>query len=80
MNKVKPGDPLKIPAATFNTLIDVARDFRAQQHNSSQSHRPPTPQGGIIPVRNDTGSDLAALQVEHCSACRRSSGRLPSPP
>ena len=28
LKKVKPGDPLAIPAEAFNTFIDAARDFR----------------------------------------------------
>ena len=27
LKKVKPGDPLAIPAATFNTFVDAAKAF-----------------------------------------------------
>ncbi len=30
LKKVKSGNPLKIPAATFNTFIDAARDFQVR--------------------------------------------------
>jgi len=33
LKKVHPGDPLRISAATFNTLIDVARDYQADKQN-----------------------------------------------
>jgi len=31
LRKVKPDDSLVIPAATFNTFVDSARDFLARQ-------------------------------------------------
>ena len=31
LKKVQSGDPLVIPAQTFNTFIDAARDFKARQ-------------------------------------------------
>ncbi len=41
MKKAHSGDPLRIPAATFNTLIDVARDRQASRQNSAR--RPEMP-------------------------------------
>lgn len=37
MKKVKPGDPLVIPAATFNTFVDTARDLLTRQHQQAQA-------------------------------------------
>ena len=31
LKKVASGDPLAIPAETFNTFIDMARDYRSRQ-------------------------------------------------
>ena len=31
LKKVKAGDRLKIPAATFNAFIDATRDFQARR-------------------------------------------------
>ena len=33
MKKVKPGDPMVIPADTFNTFVDAARNDRQRLHN-----------------------------------------------
>ena len=36
MQKVKRGDPLVIPASTFNTFVDAARDFQKRQSDRSR--------------------------------------------
>jgi hypothetical protein len=33
LKKVKSGDPLRLPAATFNTFIDASRDCLERQQN-----------------------------------------------
>ncbi|MEX2670934.1 MAG: hypothetical protein WD294_02365 [Phycisphaeraceae bacterium] len=60
LRKVQPGQPLRIPASTFNTFIDAAREHRARQHTVSVAagrsvggHTP-----SVVPVRNDTGVDF----------------------
>jgi len=35
----EPGDPLTIPAATFNTFVDSAKDFLARRHDQFQESR-----------------------------------------
>ena len=35
--KVQSGDALRIPAETFNTFIDAARDFKARRQSSSRT-------------------------------------------
>ncbi len=37
LKKVKSGDALVIPAQTFNTFIDAARDFRSRQQGRAQT-------------------------------------------
>jgi hypothetical protein len=39
--KVKSGDPLRMPAATFNTFLDAARDWLARQLNIGGAPRRP---------------------------------------
>ncbi len=34
LKKVKRGDPLRIPAAAYNRLMDVARDHQADKQNT----------------------------------------------
>jgi hypothetical protein len=64
LKKVQPGDPLRIPASTFNTLIDVARDHLANRQNAT---RQPVlalpPPGVILTIRNDSGSDCGRFEV-----------------
>ena len=64
LKKVHPGDPLKIPAATFNTLIDVARDHLASRQNSARRPGMPLPPPGVIlTIKNDSGSDCGRFEV-----------------
>jgi hypothetical protein len=64
LKKVHTGDPLRIPAATFNTLIDVARDHLANRQNSARQPGPALPPPGVIlTIRNDSGSDRDRFEV-----------------
>jgi len=63
LRKVKPGDPLVIPAATFNTFVDAARDFLARQHQQVQHGTPSGRHNCIVLVRNDSGSDRERFDV-----------------
>ena len=57
LKKVKTGDSLVIPAQTFNTFIDAARDFRARQQGRAQTAQPGFRSSGIILVKNASGAD-----------------------
>lgn len=61
--KVRPGQPLRIPAETFNTFIDAARDFKARQRTVARTAQPAFQQTGIVPIRNDSGSDRDRFDV-----------------
>jgi len=64
LKRVLPGDPLRIPAATFNTLIDVARDHLANRQNATRQPGMALPQPGVIlTIRNDSGSDRDRFEV-----------------
>jgi len=63
LNKVQSGDPLKIPAPTFNTFVDTANDFLARRHDQFQGSRPAARHSGIVLVRNDSGADRARFDV-----------------
>ncbi|MBI1372486.1 MAG: hypothetical protein GC159_06965 [Phycisphaera sp.] len=58
LKKVKRGDPLVIPAATFNAFVDAAFDYRRRQRDVTRDASHTFRQLGIIPIRNDTGEDL----------------------
>ncbi len=47
LKKVHASDPLRIPAATFNTLIDVARDHQASRQNSARRPEMPLQPPGV---------------------------------
>jgi hypothetical protein len=60
---VQPGDDLDIPAAAWNTLLDVARATRTGAGPGEGSFR----QSGIIKVKNESGDPLprnAVLGIE----------------
>ncbi len=61
--KVKSGDKLRIPAATYNAFIDSAVDYQSRQRNLSSTPQAAQRSSGIILVRNDTGSDLNRFSV-----------------
>jgi hypothetical protein len=61
--KVQRGDPLRIPAETFNTFIDAAKDFRNRTQNLARRGQPDVLQSGIILVKNGTASDLERFHI-----------------
>jgi hypothetical protein len=63
MWKVKPGEPLKIPAATFNTFIDAAQDFLDRQHNAVQRGQPQRHPADLVLVRNESGYDRQRFEI-----------------
>jgi len=62
MNKVSSGDPLRIPAETFNTFVDASQDFLNRRHGV-RLPGPATGYDGTILIRNDSGSDLDRFSV-----------------
>ncbi|MDL5054141.1 hypothetical protein QQ056_11370 [Oscillatoria laete-virens NRMC-F 0139] len=63
MRKVSSGQPLRIPANTFNTLIDVAEDFKSRSHNRSAQATPTDTKNGLITIRNMSGIDCNRFDV-----------------
>jgi len=63
LKKVQSGDRLKIPAATFNAMIDAARDHQQRQQGREQTSLPAFRQSGIVLVRNDSGADRDRFDV-----------------
>jgi hypothetical protein len=63
MRKVRSGDSLVIPASTFNTFIDAARDFRDRQNRIKRTGTRDTRHSGIILVKNASGSDCNRFHV-----------------
>ncbi|MCG3179670.1 MAG: hypothetical protein BIFFINMI_02011 [Phycisphaerae bacterium] len=63
LRKVKPGDPLRIPAATFNAFVDAAEDLRRRQHDQFTGMQPDGRQTGVVPIKNNSGADLGRFAV-----------------
>lgn len=67
--KVKPGDPLRIAAPDWNTLLDMADAYRGSQPGAMPSGKlGVTSAGVIVPVKNATGSDVARYHAAAVSA------------
>ena len=62
LKKVAAGDLLAIPAETFNTFIDMARDYRSRQVGVAQSPQP-SRSSGIVLVKNASGADRNRFDV-----------------
>ncbi len=63
LRKVKPGEPLRIPAATFNTFIDAAEDFQRRRHDQSAGPQAAGRRMDAVPVKNNSGSDVGRFGV-----------------
>lgn len=61
--KVQTGQPLKIPAETFNAFLDAARDFRARQQSRETQFQPTFRQSGIVKVKNGSGEDRNRFEI-----------------
>ncbi|WP_437225999.1 hypothetical protein SH661x_004353 [Planctomicrobium sp. SH661] len=61
--KVQRGDPLRIPAETFNTLLDAARDFKSRQQSTQRNSVPSARSNSQTRVRNQTGGDRNLFEV-----------------
>ena len=63
LRKVRRGDPLEIPAETFNTFIDAARDYQNRTQNRHSTNRQELRQTGTLLVRNGSGQDRQRFEV-----------------
>ena len=63
LRKVKSGDALEIPAQTFNTFVDSAQDYLQRQQGTGGKPTQAFRQTGIVPVKNDSGTDAGRFAV-----------------
>ena len=63
MQKVQSGQPLRIPAETFNAFLDAVRDFRNWQRSVSTESQPAVRQTGIVKVKNASGEVRGWFEV-----------------
>ncbi len=63
LKTVKPGDPLVIPAATYNAFVDAARAHRGQLGYAAGPVETHAPNSGVVPVKNVSGQDQPRFAV-----------------
>jgi hypothetical protein len=63
MKKVKSGDPLAIPAATFNTIVDAAQDFLRRQRSIGRTPTADRPPFETVLLKNASGADRGRFDV-----------------
>ena len=63
LQKVQPGSPLRIPADTYNTFIDVAQAFRDRQLSQAGGSQFASSQSGIVLVHNISDEDQDRFAV-----------------
>ena len=56
MRKVSTGEPMSIPAATFNAFIDAAEDYQRRRQDQSRTAGRDSRHTGIVAVKNASGS------------------------
>ena len=61
--KAVSGEPLRVPARTWNTFLDAARAHRDRQEDVGREATPAVTDGGIVLLRNNTGAALAQFDV-----------------
>ncbi|MGH7143124.1 MAG: hypothetical protein ACREJ2_03200 [Planctomycetota bacterium] len=61
--KVKPGDPLTIPAAAYNGFVDAALDLLKRRQNQASANLAAYTQNGVIWVKNATAGGLDQFSV-----------------
>ena len=63
MKKVQPGDPLHIPAQTFNTMIDATAAYREHAIGRTRDTGTDTRNAGIVLVKNTSVVDVNRFGV-----------------
>ena len=63
LKKVKTGDPLRISAQTFNTFIDMVKDYQGRKMCGGQFAQREFSQSGIVLVKNSSLVDCNRFAV-----------------
>ena len=62
--KVRPGEPLRLPAGLYNGLVDLYRAWReGRLGGGAAPPPPPADHPGVIIVKNDSGADQDRLAI-----------------
>jgi len=63
IEKVKPGEPLRIPASTYNAMVEAAQDFQQRKRGLDAAPLGSSRYEGTVRVRNSTADDFARFGV-----------------
>ena len=63
LKKAHPGNPLRSPAATFNTFVDAAQDFLPRQRSIGRTPVADRPPFESILLKNARGTDRGRFDV-----------------
>jgi len=63
LKKVQSGQQLKIPAATFNAMVDAAVAHRESQRDTSRHSRQSFKQAGIALIRNESNVEIPRFGI-----------------
>lgn len=63
LRKVKPGEPLVIPASAYNAFVDAALDYQDRRLSLGQGGMPPGQNSNLIVVKNNSGADRSRFQI-----------------
>jgi len=63
LKKVRAGDPMRIPAHTYNTFIDAARDYLEHREGNARDAMRALRDVCIVPVRNESGADRDRFEI-----------------
>jgi hypothetical protein len=63
LQKAKAGDPLKIPAATFNTFVDAAQEHLRRQRDIARTPVAERPPFETVLLKNASGADRGRFDV-----------------
>ena len=61
--RVRPGDPMRIPASAFNRWQDAADAFQRNRWSMGGDQLPVARQSEFVTIRNDTGDDLDQFSI-----------------
>ena len=56
IEKVQPGQPMQIPASTYNAMVDAAQDFQGRQRGVGSDPLKSSRYEGTVRVRHSTGT------------------------
>lgn len=61
--RARPGDPLEIPAAAYNAMLEAAAAERARRQTLGREPSVLTPEGAVVLVKNTSGGNLDRFSV-----------------